>query len=103
MPGASAVAVSQELKVAGFDRDGEPIIQVMHDGSIRIVFEAMPPNFAEDRGSESDFDEFEKVISEKMGLAVVREDREVFVIRNAPPGTAERIKAWLDSYHNGSG
>ncbi len=72
----------------------------MHDGSIRIVFEPMPPNFAEDDGTEADFAEFENVISKKIGVPVIRKDREVFVIRDAPPGTGERLRDWLATFHD---
>lgn len=100
-PAAAPSRVSQELTVTGFDADGEPVVRVMDDGSINIVFEAMPPFFAEDNGTEAEFEKFEDVISKQIGLPVDREDREVFVIRNAPAGAAEQIKEWLATFHQG--
>ncbi|HXT58244.1 MAG TPA: hypothetical protein VN699_06395 [Pirellulales bacterium] len=100
-PDAAPGRVSQGVKVTGFDADGEPVIQTLEDGSIRIVFEAMPPFFAEDNGTEADFEKFEDVMSKRIGLPVTREDREVFVIHNAPAGTAEQLKEWLERFHQG--
>jgi hypothetical protein len=100
-PAASPDREARQLQVVGFDADGEPVIHVLADGTIRIVFEAMPPFFAEDGGTEADFAAFDAVISKAIGLPVLRDDREVFLVRNAPAGTAERIKQWLEAYHEG--
>ena len=98
-PAAPASQVAEELEVSGFDPDGEPVIRTSQDGSITIVFEAMPPFFAEENGTEADFEKFEETMSQQLGLPVEREDREVFIIRKAPAGTAERIRQWLSTFH----
>ena len=100
-PAAAPPAVSQEFKVAGFDPHGEPVVRLMQDGSLRIILEAMPPFFADDDTTEADFAEFGKVISKQIGLPVIRKDREVFVIRDALPGTAARLRDWLAACHGG--
>ena len=88
----------EEISVSGFDRDGEPVIKKWSDGSVWIHFEAMPPFFAEDEGTEADFENFEVKIQQALGVPVRRDDREVFVIANPKPGTAEEAKAWLEAY-----
>lgn len=88
----------EELAIDGFDPDGEPIIKKWSDGSLWLHFEAMPPFFAEDDGTESDFEQFEAKVQDAIGVTVRRDDREVFVIDNPAPDTAAKVKAWLESY-----
>src|SRR5690349_366062 len=49
----------ESIPVKGFDPDGEPVIKKWSDGTLQIHFEAMPPFFAEDQGTERQFDNFE--------------------------------------------
>ncbi len=93
----------EEITVTGFDADGEPIIKKWSDGSLWIHFEAMPPFFAEDNGTESEFQTFELKIQEALSVPVVREDREVFVIQNPAADTAEKAKSWLEGFHKNNG
>ena len=90
--------VIEQISVSGFDRDGEPVIKKWSDGSIWIHFDAMPPFFAEDEGTETDFEKFEVKIQQALGVPVRRDDREVFVIAEPEPDTAEKAKAWLEAY-----
>jgi len=90
--------VIEQISVSGFDPDGEPVIKKWSDGSIWIHFEAMPPFFAEDDGTASDFANFEVKIQQALGVPVRRDDREVFVIVSPEPDTAEKAKAWLEAY-----
>lgn len=90
--------VVEEVPVNGFDPDGEPVIKKWSDGSIWIHFEAMPPFFAEDAGTEADFEDFEKKVQDALGVPVRREDREAFIITDPEPDTAQKAKAWLEAY-----
>jgi len=58
----------------------------------------MPPFFAEDNGTGADFENFETKVQEALGVAVRRDDREVFIIANPKPDTAEKANAWLEAY-----
>ena len=40
---------------------------------------------------------FETKIQEALGVPVRRDDREVFIITNPKPDTAETAKAWLEA------
>jgi hypothetical protein len=93
----------EEVSVSGFDADGEPVIRKHSDGSLWIHFEAMPPFFAEEDGTEAEFEDFESKLQEALGVRVRREDREVFVIANPGPDTAARAKAWLEGYRGRRG
>jgi hypothetical protein len=93
----------EEIAVTGFDPDGEPVIKKWSDGSIWLHFQAMPPFFAEDDGTEADYEDFETTIQDSLGVTVIREDREVFVINDPNPDTAERAKTWLETFHKNEG
>nr|WP_271891256.1 hypothetical protein [Planctomicrobium sp.] len=93
----------EEMTVTGFDSDGEPVIKTWSDGSIRIHFEAMPPFFSEENGTESEFENFEERIQDALDVSVSRDDREVFVIQNPEPDTAEKAKAWLQAFRENGG
>ncbi|MEW4491082.1 hypothetical protein AB1L42_23600 [Thalassoglobus sp. JC818] len=97
---AEQPSVIEEIAVAGFDPDGEPVIKKWSDGTISIQFEAMPPFFAEDEGTEEEFENFESKIQESLGVDVRRDDRELFVIEKPNPDTAEKAKAWLESHRS---
>jgi hypothetical protein len=86
------------IAVNGFDPDGEPVIKKWSDGTVCIHFEAMPPFFAEDEGTERDFENFETQMQNALGVAVRRADREMFVIDKPHPDTAEKARAWLEAY-----
>lgn len=99
----SEPTLTEEFSVVGFDRDGEPVIKKWSDGSIWFQFEAMPPFFAEERGTMDDFDDIEQELRSALGVAVEQEDREVFVIRDPAPDTVERARAWLGNFHDREG
>jgi hypothetical protein len=89
----------EEIEITGFDPDGEPVIQRWADGAIVILFNAMPPFFAEDGGTEAEFENFETTIGFVLGVDVLRDDREVFVIQMPREDTIAKAKAWLENYH----
>lgn len=98
VPDPDQPTLIEEITVNGFDPDGEPVIKKWSNGSLWIQFEAMPPFFAKDEGTENDFEEFETKIQDSLGVTVHRDDREVFVIKRPKPDTAEKVKAWLEAY-----
>jgi hypothetical protein len=97
---SSEAMLIEEIEVTGFDPDGEPVIQRWSDGSIVILFNAMPPFFAEDGGTEDEFENFETTIGFVLGVEVLRDDREVFVIQTPRGDTIAKAKAWLENYHH---
>jgi hypothetical protein len=70
----------------------------MSDGSLSVVFNFMPPSFAED--NEDEFADFDKQLEKAIGVPVLHEDREVFLVRKPANDTAERIRAFLEGYRN---
>jgi hypothetical protein len=84
------------IQLAGFDPEGEPQIRVMADGSLYLVFNFMPPSWAEDTPDR--FDDFDKQLSKAIGLPVEWEDREVFRVERPGTDTVERIRHFVGAY-----
>ena len=78
------------IAVSGFDPEGEPEIRVMADGGLYVVFNFMPPSWAED--NPDPFDDFDRQLSQAIGLPVEWEDREFFRVGRPAPDTVERIR-----------
>ncbi len=98
MPHSEIVSI---VAVPGFDPEGEPEIRQMSDGSLHVVFNFMPPSFAED--DESKFADFNKQLEKAIGVPVLWDDREVFVIRKPGQDTIAKISQFLEGYRNAVG
>jgi hypothetical protein len=84
------------IPLTGFDPEGEPEIRVMPDGSLYVVFNFVPPSWAED--SPERFDDFDRQLARGAGVSVEWEDRESFRIARPAPDTVERVRAFIGSY-----
>lgn len=71
----------------------------MSDGTLVIVFNFMPPSFAED--DEDGFADFDKQLEKALGVPVRWEDREFFLIRNPANDTADKARSFLEGYRKG--
>ena len=87
---------AQVIAITGFDAEGEPEIRLMEDGRLVVVFNFMPPSWAED--DPDPFDDFDRQLSEAVGLPVQWEDREFFVIAQPTKDAVERVQRFLASY-----
>ncbi len=90
--------IKQTIKLKGFDSKGEPVIRVMGDGSLLVVFSFMPPSFAAENQGLGTFADFDKQMERAAGVPVVWDDREVFVIQQPKSDTIERVRAFIESY-----
>jgi hypothetical protein len=84
------------IRLTGFDPQGEPQLRVFADGSLFVVFEFMPPSWAEDAPER--FDDFDRQLAVAIGVPVVWDDREVFVVAKPAADTVERLHSFLGSY-----
>jgi hypothetical protein len=50
--------------IEGFDSEGEPEIRIMENGSLELVFNFMPPTWAEE--TPEAFDDFDLQLSEAL-------------------------------------
>jgi hypothetical protein len=79
-----------------FDPEGEPEIRKMRDGSLYLVFNFMPPSWADDNPDA--FDDFDEQLAAATGQAVSWEDREFFRIDRPGDDTVDRIRQFLVGY-----
>jgi hypothetical protein len=84
------------IPLIGFDSDGEPELRVMPDGSLYLAFNFMPPSWAGDEPEP--FDNFDQRLQQAIGVPVIWEDRELFLIQNPTPDTVERITTFLQMF-----
>jgi hypothetical protein len=84
------------ITLAGFDPEGEPEIWKMNDGSLLVVFNLMPPSWADD--NPDPFDDFDRQLEQAAGAPVTWEDREYFRIARPGPDTVERVRRFLEGY-----
>jgi len=87
----------QKIQLSGFDELGEPVIQVMTDRSIHLQFEFMPPSDIDENGMEF-FDDFDVQLANAIGLPVIWDDRERFIIENPQPDTIDKIRHFIENY-----
>jgi hypothetical protein len=87
------------IPLAGFDPEGEPEVRVMADGRLYLVFNFMPPSWAEDDPDR--FDDFDRQLALAAGVGVEREDREFFRIDRPAADTVARLRRFLASYPRG--
>ena len=88
--------VVKTIAVRGFDPDGEPEIREMSDGTIVLIFNFMPPSYAEDE--EVEYADFDEQLERAIGVPVRRDDRELFVIPKPRKDTVEKLKSFLETY-----
>ncbi len=87
------------IPITGFDSDGEPEIRKEEDGSLTIAFNFMPPlNGQEEATEDPIFENFDKVMSEFLGVEVEWDDREFFSIKKPKEDTIEKIKDFLEHF-----
>jgi len=87
----------QEIQLSGFDEMGEPVIQVMTDRSIHLQFKFMPPSDIDENGMEF-FDDFDVQLANAIGLSVIWDDQERFIIENSQPDTIDKIRHFIENY-----
>jgi hypothetical protein len=87
------------IPIHGFDKEGEPELKIFTDGHIEIMFNFMPPLNGKDEARDSAYwDSFEETLSTHLGVEVIRDDRELFIIPTTKKSTAEKLKLYLESY-----
>ncbi len=97
----------ETIPLTGFDPEGEPEIRVMADGSWELVFNFMPPSWAEDPVRFDDFDGLRPTIGHRQlakatGMAVEWDDREVFRFPEpVADGGVDRLRGFLENYRSG--
>jgi hypothetical protein len=93
--------VIRTIELSGFEPGDEPVIREMHDGTLLLVFAAMPPFVTETdpmKAALFDMAKFGEEIEGAAGVPTIWDDREVFVIQQPNSDTIERIADSLGNY-----
>lgn len=86
-------------KIKGFDRQGEPELQHGDNGALELMFNFMPPSSSSGEEREPQlFETFEVELSKVLGVAVTRDDRELFVIAKPKSDTPEVLASYLAGF-----
>ena len=94
--------IVQKLEVGDFG-GARPGLTLRESGNAYLIVE-MPP-FHDGDGNDIDGDEdfpelmvFEKLMADYVGTPVIRDDREVFIIRKANPEILRKVKEFMENY-----
>jgi hypothetical protein len=88
--------IVKTIAVRGFDPAGEPEIREMSDGTMRVIFNYMPPSYAQEE--EVEYADFDEQLERALGVPVRRDDRELFLIQAPRKDTVEKLKSFLEAY-----
>ena len=90
------------IRLSGFDPAGEPEIRVQTNGSLHLVFNFMPPADASDRESLGAYDHFDRELAAAIGMPVVWEDRETFIVNTPDATTRDTLQRFVEGYRRGA-
>ena len=97
-PAAPVPAVTSERPLTGFDPAGEPVLQTLAGGGLRVRFASLPPSYATgDRGLEA-YAEIDRRLAEAIGAEVEWDPPDDLRIPDPRPDTADRVAAFLRDY-----
>lgn len=89
----------KSIDITGFDKKGEPIIEVYDNNSLRVQFNFMPPlNDSDDQSELLIFDKFDEKLAEVTNCKVVWDDQEVFIIENINNSTIKELTDFLSGF-----
>ncbi|HZT83786.1 MAG TPA: hypothetical protein VFA26_26380 [Gemmataceae bacterium] len=88
------------IALPGFDPEGDPEIQRMKDGSLWLVFNFMPPSWApeEEYADLGRCQDFDKRLEAAIGVPVLWDDREFFLIKRPRQDTLAAIQKFLADF-----
>ena len=92
--------VIKQIELSGFEPKHDPLVRVLNDGSLSVVFRFMPPlwDHRVPEGELGPYAYFDYDMSKAIGADVAWVDREVFVIEQPESDTVDRLRQFLESY-----
>jgi hypothetical protein len=92
------------IRLDGFDPEGEPEIRRSAGGGLWLVFNFMPPSWADEEGPGlGRWAGFDRELERAVGTPVVWEDREVFRIDRPRGDMVGAIRRFLAEYQRRHG
>jgi hypothetical protein len=86
----------KEIEIKNYPEDNTPIIRVFDDGTSYLLIDEWPME-DDDRFSEDEVDNFEEILFELLGVEVLQEDRDRFIIFSNDLKLMEKLKTYLES------
>ncbi|MET3131525.1 hypothetical protein AAKU55_001787 [Oxalobacteraceae bacterium GrIS 1.11] len=93
----AAAPTFREFKMHGFDENAEPVVRLMDDRSLRLVFCSMPPRNPV-LGARFDMDAFGEQLQHSVNAEIVWDDRDVFYIQSTIPSNVREISNFLSRF-----
>lgn len=99
--GKRAGRTIRTVTIEGFDPQGEPEIRVKSNGTLEVMFQFMPPSYAQTPQEQAQYDRFDQKLRSAVGAGVEWEDRECFIVQSAATIVLERLIAYLSQCRSG--
>jgi hypothetical protein len=88
------------IPLPGFDPCGDPVLRRMPDGSLWLVFNFMPPSWLpeEEYADLGHCQDFDRQLEQAIGVPVLWDDREFFLIQQPREDTISAIRMFLAAF-----
>jgi hypothetical protein len=97
LSGVQSKSISKEIQLQGFDENAEPVIRLLQDGSLRLIFCTMPPS-RHCLGNAFNMDDFGTKLQKAISAKIEWDDRDVFLARRADTNTVTELLDFIRSY-----
>ncbi|MFZ6871589.1 hypothetical protein ACO0LF_05900 [Undibacterium sp. Di27W] len=87
----------RDFQVQGFDDNAEPIIRLIKDGSLRVIFCTMPPK-KNILGNAFDMDHFARQLQKNVSSQFAWDDRDVFYFKSSEPSNVREITNFISKF-----
>lgn len=92
--------IVEEIRVEGFDAEGEPVFCVERGGNVNLMFEWMPPSWMKEERAEElrCLRALDRGITAAARCETTWDNAETLIIESPAPGALERIGAFLRQF-----
>ncbi|MDD4849275.1 MAG: hypothetical protein PHO10_01095 [Gemmiger sp.] len=88
--------VTEEILLDAFDKLEPPLLQVLDNGMMYLIFEGFPPENG--KLSAEQCEHFEETLAAFIGVPVIHDDRELFIIKGNAKKTIARITNFFEQF-----
>lgn len=88
--------VIKEIEIKNYPEDSTPIVRVFDDGTSYLLIDEWPME-DDNRFSENEVNNFEKILSSLLSLKVIQEDRDRFVIFTSEKSIIEKLINYMEN------
>lgn len=88
------MTIIKEIEIKNYPDDNTPVIRVFNDGTSYLLIDEWPLE-DDDRFTESEVNNFEKILSDLLGVLVEQEDRDRFLISTNDLEVLEKLEYYL--------